>query len=256
VTDHERADEAATEADPGEEHPGSDPGEAGHAGERSHEGDAIDLDAGPIAGFVREHLPDPPGSAPILEVGAGTGALAEELEQDGYVVTAIDPRPRGPRVRRSTLERFQPEEPFAAVVAVRSLHHVDDVSRAVATIARFLRPGGRIIVQGFGWDRVDLSTTSWLHGEHTRLGHDVPADPILFYERWRHEHKDLVPSAQLIAALDNVAERTHFVWTPYLAEGYLDGDAEAARRERAAIRDHRVRAAGFRYVGRTPGGDS
>lgn len=214
--------------------------------------DGPPFETSPVRVFVREHLPPPPG--PILDVGAGAGDLAGHLEEAGYEVTAIDPTPRGRRVRQVTLERFESDEPFAAVVAVRSLHHIDDIGPAAARIGRLLRPGGRVVVQGFAWDRIDLSTTTWLQGEMIRLGEDVPRDPIGFYERWRHEHKDLVPVDRMLAALDNVMERAHFSWTPSLAESYLDGDEEALRRERAAVADGRIRAAGFRYVGRTPNG--
>lgn len=217
----------------------------------SRGGDGPPLETSPVGAFVRAHLPAPPGT--VLDVGAGAGELAGELAEAGYEVTAIDPHPRGGRVRRTTLERFEPDELFAAVVAVRCLHHLDDIGPAVAKIGRLLRPGGCVVVQGFAWDRVDLSTTTWLQGEMTRRGDDVPRDPISFYERWRHEHKDLVPADRVLAALDNVTERVHFAWTPSLAESYLDGEEEALRRERAAVADGRIRAAGFRYVGRTAG---
>jgi len=46
-----------------------------------------------VLAFVGANLPPP--TCRVLEVGAGEGELAAALTAAGYVVTAIDPDPRG-----------------------------------------------------------------------------------------------------------------------------------------------------------------
>jgi SAM-dependent methyltransferase len=102
----------------------------------------------------------PPGSA--LDVGCGTGALAERLVARGYRIVGVDPsegmlevmRRRAPAaeaVQGSGAELPFDADRFDLVFTVATLHHIaapDGVGRTLAEMVRVCRPGGRIVV----WD--------------------------------------------------------------------------------------------------------
>jgi len=91
----------------------------------------------------------------VLEVGPGPGELAErirdELEAD---VVAVDSSPRMVELTRGrgieamvgdVQELPFEDESFDCAVAAWMLYHVPDVDRALAELARVLRPGGRLV---------------------------------------------------------------------------------------------------------------
>ena len=108
--------------------------------------------------FIRRHTR--PG--PALDLGCGTGLLAERVADAGYAVTGLDPSPG--MLRR--FKRRRPDIPtvvgdgtalpfadgaFALVYCVAVLHHIahpDDVRRTLLEMARVTQPGGAILV----WD--------------------------------------------------------------------------------------------------------
>jgi 2-polyprenyl-3-methyl-5-hydroxy-6-metoxy-1,4-benzoquinol methylase len=91
--------------------------------------------------FVLGQIGDPP--ARVLEVGCGEGELALALARSGHCVTAIDPRaPDGPTFRRVRIEEFSDPGSFDYVVAILSLHHVEDLGVALNNVAESLRAGG------------------------------------------------------------------------------------------------------------------
>jgi SAM-dependent methyltransferase len=102
----------------------------------------------------------PPG--PALDVGCGTGALAERLAARGYQMVGIDPsdgmldvlRDRCPAVRAirasGTALPFE-DDSFDLVLTVAALHHIADaeaVRQTLAEMVRVSRPSGRILI----WD--------------------------------------------------------------------------------------------------------
>ena len=88
--------------------------------------------------FVLSQLPAAP--VRVLEVGCGEGELARALADAGYHLAAIDPEaPDGPIFRRTTIEAFAEPGPFDAVVASRSLHHVEDLGGVLDKLVRLLR---------------------------------------------------------------------------------------------------------------------
>jgi SAM-dependent methyltransferase len=108
--------------------------------------------------FVRRHCP----AGPTLDVGCGTGALAERLAGAGYEVTGIDPSqgmldvlaesaPAVKAVRGSGTALPFEDNHFDLVLTVAALHHIADpdaVRRTLAEMVRVTRHGGRVLV----WD--------------------------------------------------------------------------------------------------------
>lgn len=143
--------------------------------------------------FVLSQLPQPP--ARVLEVGCGKGEAALALAERGYRVVAIDPEaPEGPIFLRTTIEAFDDRDPFEAVVASRSLHHVHDLGGVLDKLVRLLR--GPLILNEFAWDRLDPMTPEW-----------------------EEEHKGLHGYGVMRAELDARFEERFFEWRPYLADG-------------------------------------
>jgi len=91
----------------------------------------------------------------VLEVGGGEGELAERIREElGAEVIAIDQSERMVEIQRSKGIDARvgdvEELPFAdgefdVVVAAWMLYHVPDLDRALAEIARVLKPGGRLV---------------------------------------------------------------------------------------------------------------
>jgi SAM-dependent methyltransferase len=95
------------------------------------------------------------GARRVLEVGCGWGDLAARVaEETGAEVVAVDLAPRMVELARergvdARVGDVQ-ELPFAdgefdAAIAAWMLYHVPDLDRAVAELARVLRPGGRLL---------------------------------------------------------------------------------------------------------------
>jgi ubiquinone/menaquinone biosynthesis C-methylase UbiE len=193
--------------------------------------------------FVRTSLPRPP--ARVLEVGCGAGNLARGLQEAGFTILAIDPEaPEGPIFRRTTLEALDEAEPFNATVASYSLHHIENLEAALDKIASLLLPEGRLVIEEFGWDRVDRSTAEWYGQEQGGASSEsVQAD-------WRDEHEGLHPYEAMRRALDERFAESSFEWRPYLYRCLEREELEEPERE--AIARGQIQAVGFRYVGFRP----
>jgi ubiquinone/menaquinone biosynthesis C-methylase UbiE len=188
----------------------------------------------------------------VLEVGCGRGELTFALAEAEYDVIGIDPEaPDGSPFLAVTLEEFAEPGDFEAVIASRSLHHIDHLDAAIEKIARLLEPGGVLVVNDFAWDLVDEPTADWYYGQRDIVaamrGEPVkpPREPPLV--RWRSQHDDLHRYADMRPALDAWFEEHHFSWEPYL-HGELEGVASEAL-ERTLIEAHAIQPIGFRYVG-------
>lgn len=117
------------------------------------------------ASYVLRHAAAPGQSA--LDVGAGTGLLAERLNDLGLGVVALDPFPQmlgQLRRRRPDIETVVahgddipiPDDVFDLTYSVAVMHHIAEpaqVRRTLAEMIRVTRPGGRILV----WDHNPLN---------------------------------------------------------------------------------------------------
>jgi SAM-dependent methyltransferase len=217
--------------------------------------------------FVLGQIGDPP--ARVLEVGCGKGELARALARVGHSVTAIDPRaPEGPIFRSVGIEEFSDAEPFDHVVASLSLHHVEDLGRALDKVVDSLRPGGTLVVVEFAWERINEATAEWALG---RLPSTPPSGKPSWLERCcrgracggeggGHDHEDheeahfagwaeqgFHDSGRMRAELERRFVGRLFAWVPYLYPDLDEATSEAD--ERAAIDAGAINATGFRYVG-------
>ena len=111
----------------------------------------------------------------VLELGSGNGAIAAQLLRDkpGIALTATDLDPVMVASATRRLQAFPEssvvtadvtelpftEDSFDSVVSCLMLHHVVDWERAIAEVARVLRPGGVFV----GYDLVRTPFASALH---------------------------------------------------------------------------------------------
>lgn len=108
--------------------------------------------------YIRRHAP----AATAIDIGAGTGILAERLADTGMEIVALDPFPamleqlrrRRPGVATVVAHGEAipfPDNSFDLAYSVAVMHHIADpvkVRQTLTEMVRVTRPGGRIVV----WD--------------------------------------------------------------------------------------------------------
>ena len=110
--------------------------------------------------------------ARILDVGAGTGRLVEELGRRGHDARGIEPSARsvamagaaGRPVAREGIEGHT-EEALDAAVMWHVLEHLDEPAAALRTVAGWLRPGGLLLVgvPNVASLQARIARGAWLH---------------------------------------------------------------------------------------------
>ncbi len=160
----------------------------------------------------------------VLDLGAGTGKLTTRLVERGLSVIAVDPIAEMLEVLRSALPDTPallgtaehiplPDNAVDAVLVAQAWHWFDP-ERAVAEVARVLRPGGRL---GLVWNVRD-DRLGWVKDfsrivglEHDRVvSPDLPA-PFTDVEHHRVEWTNYVTPQALI---DYVASRSYCITSP------------------------------------------
>jgi SAM-dependent methyltransferase len=84
----------------------------------------------------------PPG--PVLDVGAGDGALLDALTSVGRDAIGLERRSARPDVREAELAEV--DERFAAIVFWHSLEHLREAGAALERAAQLLAPGGVVVI--------------------------------------------------------------------------------------------------------------
>jgi len=168
----------------------------------------------------------PAGARQVLDLGAGTGKLTEVLLDLGLDVVAVEPsEPMRARIagRAQVLAGTAEDVPLADAsvdaVLVGQAFHWFDPERALAEMARVVRPGGTV---GLLWNVMDDSV-DWVR----RVGGLVGAEDLLsrmdgvppFTGRsdWSEPEHDEFDHAQLLDAdllVDLVASRSVLLTSP------------------------------------------
>jgi SAM-dependent methyltransferase len=195
-----------------------------------------------LLAFVRANLPAPP--ARVLEIGAGSGALARAIAEAGYDVLAIDPEPSGADVRPVALQELdEPSGSFHAALAVTSLHHVEPLEESLGRLADLLEPGGVLVVDEFDVAAFDEPAAEWWLRQRRALGGTEHASAEeLVAEHRAHLH----PLERILAALGPHFHVGAPVRGPYLYRWDLDDSLR--RDEEDAIARGEIPAVGARLL--------
>jgi SAM-dependent methyltransferase len=180
--------------------------------------------------FVRASLPAPP--ARVLEVGAGSGELAERLAELGYDVVAIDPAGEGDVVVPvPLLELDAPDGAFDAAVAVVSLHHVEPFEDSCRRLAEVIRPGGTLVIDEFDVGRFDEPSAAWLLERWRETGREREKAPAEMVAELRAE---LHPLETIVAVLGRWFDLGPVTRCSYLHRWYLGEEFQAGEEEQIA----------------------
>lgn len=165
------------------------------------------------------------GARNVLDLGAGTGKLTVRLVERGLDVIAVDPIPEMLEVLSSSLpdtpallgtaeEIPLPDDSVDSVLVAQAWNWFDP-ERAVAEVARVLRPGGRL---GLVWNTRD-ERLGWVKDLGRIVGHeDDPfnqnvtlPEPFVDVERHRVEWTSYLTPQALV---DLVASRSYCITSP------------------------------------------
>jgi SAM-dependent methyltransferase len=196
-----------------------------------------------VVAFVCGSLPAPP--ARVLEVGAGDGELAAHLRGLGYDVLAIDPASENSGVVPVALHDLpEPPQPFDAVVAVVSLHHVEPLPESCERLAALVRPRGLLVIDEFDVERFDERAADWWIAQRTAMGERPEQAPAALVEHYREHLHGLGRVMDELAGGFSMGEP---VRGPYLHRWWVGEGLRGAEEELIATRS--LPATGARLVG-------
>jgi hypothetical protein len=213
-------------------------------------------------------------NGPLLEVGAGDGALAAWLGERGVAVTAIDVNPEavarataaGRTVQEADFLTYEPPADAPGLQAVAftlSLHHIDDVAAALARAAALV-PGGLILLDEFAYERADAAATAFFFDQRAVLAAagldrdgDAPTegDPSAAWARRYSEEHRIATGEQMLGALARHCDEVAVHPGPHLARlvsFHLDasiGPAEAVARRLFDLESARIAAGTLPAIG-------
>lgn len=161
----------------------------------------------------------------VLDLGAGTGKLTTRLVERGLSVIAVDPiaemldmlrtaLPDTPALLGSAEQIPLPDNAVDAVLVAQAWHWFDP-ERAVAEVARVLRPGGRLGVlwntrdERLGWVK-DFGQIVGLEHDRDNATVDLP-EPFTDISTHQVEWTNYITPQALI---DYVASRSYCITSP------------------------------------------
>lgn len=135
-------------------------------------------------------LLDPNPGERLLDVGCGTGELSAKLAERGCTVVGLDPSAEmleearrehpGPMYVRGDIRTFSRADSFDTAFSNAALHWVQEPNRALGSIRRSLKPGGRFVAEMGANGNVRTVRTA-LHEELSRIGYNPEErDPWFF----------------------------------------------------------------------------
>jgi trans-aconitate 2-methyltransferase len=186
----------------------------------------------------------------VLDLGCGTGHLTDALAAAGADVVGLDASPsmiaqarqNFPRVRFQLADArtFRFDEPFDAIFSNAALHWVRDAEAVAGSMARALKPGGRLLLE-MGAKGNIAAIRAAVEAALTRAG--LPAEHTWYFPSLGEYAAVLeangfeVEFAQTFARWNRLEhpERGLREWLEMFAGAYFEG-VPAERRE-AVVRD-------------------
>jgi SAM-dependent methyltransferase len=149
----------------------------------------------------------------VLEVGAGEGELAAALAAAGYVVTAIDPDPRGENVHAVALADLEAEPgTFEAALAIRSLHHVHPLPQSLERLAEVLRSGAPLVIDEMDVVAFDDRAADWWLRQQAVLGQARDVSPQQLVDEHRAHLHPLDAIVEALAAWFDLGAAVRGPW--------------------------------------------
>jgi SAM-dependent methyltransferase len=100
------------------------------------------------------------------------------------------------------LEPKDVHTPLDAVVASRSLHHMEDLTAAIEKIATLLRVRGLLVLHEHAWDRLDRATAQWYRRYLAQLDPARAGSLTSRLRDWEADHAGLHGYAAMRGELD------------------------------------------------------
>ena len=220
--------------------------------------------------FVRAALGD--GASRVLEIGCGTGELAQLLMGQGLDIHAIDQDADAvaeacARGVKAECMRWPQELDcrYDAVLFTRSLHHIEDLAGAVSAARDALLPGGRVIVEDFRAEGGSARSAAWYLGivelliaSGVAIGDlEALASKLDVSHDAHHLHSSGAIASALSAEFVLTAEDAAYYFR-YLEPSLPDRQCTEAllRHEIGLMRSGCIDPLGKRFVGVSEGGSS